>query len=221
MRDFDEQVWKVVAELGVNERHFNQLQHQYRILASTWLLAMFAGVGFALSKENLPFPPELLIGVVGLAGAVGVTLAWNLDLRVYHQLLDSYFVEGLRLEREHRWLPQIRSGMLSTQTEPDTRNAAGISPTSRSPRPGGVLARVVWFYLVGNTIALVVAFAGVIAFAAQPKHSMSGLVIGGLVATAVIVMAAWGRAIYQRTRTPLLEAIEGVALPERKRGAAD
>ena len=98
MKDFDEQVWKVMTELGAAERHFNVLQHQYRLMASTWLLAMFGGVGFALSSERLSVPPELIVSVVGLAGALGVTQLWNLDLRVYHQLLDSCFVEGLKLK---------------------------------------------------------------------------------------------------------------------------
>ncbi len=47
-----EKVWKVAVEIRETERHFNQLQHGYRALASTWLLGTFAGVGFIASDTT-------------------------------------------------------------------------------------------------------------------------------------------------------------------------
>ena len=198
MEGFDEQVWKIVLELGANERHFNQLQHQYRMLASTWLLAMFGGVGFALSHDPLGVPPELLVTVTGLAAALGVTQLWSLDLRVYHQLLDSCFAEGLRLERLYAWLPQIRAGMMATQGD-------GESPgVRRARKPAGVLARVVWFYMTAVSIALIVAFVGLAIDVASrwPQLPSAPLVVTALAAA---VIGMWDYEIYRRTLSPTID----------------
>ncbi|HEX7025773.1 MAG TPA: hypothetical protein VF268_00885 [Gammaproteobacteria bacterium] len=190
MDNFNENIWKVALELGSNERHFNQLQHQYRALASTWILAMFAGVQYVLSNwGGLPLPSEVILAVIGLAGAVGITQLWNLDIRVYHQLLEACFVEGLKLEAEYPWLPQVRTGMLAGQ----------------EARKQGVLARVVWFYLVGNGVALLVAASGTV----LAVYSRSGLgVIGAGVTACAAALAIflWNREIHRETRSPLLEA---------------
>jgi hypothetical protein len=50
MDKFDENVWKIVEVIEDSERHFNRLQHQYRALASAWILAMFAGIQYVLSN---------------------------------------------------------------------------------------------------------------------------------------------------------------------------
>ena len=43
--------WDVLKELGESERHFNNLETEYRKLASIWLLAGFAGIGFVLKSD--------------------------------------------------------------------------------------------------------------------------------------------------------------------------
>jgi hypothetical protein len=193
VKDFDEGVMKIVAELGANERHFNTLQHQYRLLASTWLLAVFGGVGFAITHDQLPLQRFLLVALIGLAGAVGITQLWNLDLRVYHQLLDACFVQGLELERENPWLPQLRASMLETQAPaPGPLAASGRKP------PAGVLARVVWFYVAANITALSIAVIGM-ALYVDSLHPV--VVIGA----GVILAAAWSRELYRQTRSPALE----------------
>ena len=205
MRDFDEQVWKVVTELAQQERHFNGVQHHYRLLASTWLLAMFGGIGFALSTQNLGVPSALIVAALGLAGAIGMTQLWNLDIRVYHQLLDSCFVQGLRLEQEHPWLPQLRSSMLSTQTG----SAAAIVETAvrqpAPPSPKGVLARVVWFYVVGNTTALLISLAGTIVFLRQTQALLSLAMTLTAIVVGVVLIAVWAYEMFRHTRSPLLE----------------
>jgi len=221
MRDFDEQVWKLVTELGKEERHFNQVQHQYRLLASTWLLAMFAGVGFALSKQDLTIPAELIVSVLGLAGAIGITQLWNLDIRVYHQLLDSCFVQSLKLEREYPWLPQLRSSMLSSQTQGLSASAKETSQQHPSPNPKGVLARVVWFYITGNTVALLIAVVGLTMSFHQRNVLTSPLLTLGLIAVEVILIFLWNYEIYRHTRSPLLEEWSNHALqptPQERRG---
>jgi hypothetical protein len=130
---------------------------------------------------------------------------WNLDIRVYHQLLESYFVEGLKLEERYSWLPRIRSNMLQTQ----------------ATRKKGVLARVVWFYLVGNSVALFVAFVGT----TLAVNSVSDFGLIGVFVTAgvgILVIFIWGRKIKRETCSPLLEAWSNKAnTAEAKSSAAD
>ncbi len=190
MAPSNETIWSIAQELGNAERHFNQLQHQYRALASAWTLAMFAGIQYLLSNwDTLPLPSALLLGMIGLAGAVGLTQLWNLDLRVYHQLLEAHFVEGLKLEAEHRWLPQIRTQMLAAHER----------------RGSDVLSRVVWFYVAGNSIALLIATAGfVLAVALLPDASV--VVTSVAAGLGVLIVWSWGRIMHRQTRSPLLEA---------------
>jgi len=184
MDSFDKDVWAIVTEVSENERHFNNLQHNYRALASTWLLAMFAGIGYVLTAKDLPFTPQPVIAFLGLAGVCGITLLWNLDLRVYHQLLESYFVEGLKLEKNNNWLPRTRLSMMETQ----------------DGEPIGVLARVVWFYVIGNTVALVVAGGATALWVNQSSQILS------IIGVTALVVVSWGYIIIKYTRSPLLEA---------------
>lgn len=78
-------------EFGAYERHFNQMQSICRGFASTWLLATFGGIGYALWNK------EFVVSVVGantaaaslvaLAGGTGIFLLWLIDIVVYHRLL--------------------------------------------------------------------------------------------------------------------------------------
>jgi hypothetical protein len=109
--------WDVLKELGASERHFNTLEAEYRKLASIWLLAAFAGMGFIL-KENprLAVPAEIALVAIGLAASVGIFLLWIVDLLVYHQLLDACFTQAKEIEKKYpSQLPQVRSGMEHTQ----------------------------------------------------------------------------------------------------------
>ncbi len=51
-----EQLWNTYRELGEMERHFGNAQSRYRALASTWMLAAIAGIGFVLSKDLVILP---------------------------------------------------------------------------------------------------------------------------------------------------------------------
>ena len=90
-----EQVFSILQEIGAEERHFNELNVKYKTMASTWLLSVFAGIGYILIN-NIE-PKYLFISVVGFAGSAGILLLWLIDLRVYQQLLSANFVEGLEL----------------------------------------------------------------------------------------------------------------------------
>jgi hypothetical protein len=211
MIGFDEGVWKIVLELGQQERHFNQMQHQYRLLASSWLLAMFAGIGFSLSQANFAVPAEFAVAVIGLAGALGLTQLWSLDLRVYHQLLDGCFVQGLDLEVAHPWLPQARLAMMQSQDDspaapgPAAQRPLPAATQTRPSRPAGVLARVVSFYIMGTSVALLASFAGMAA-AAGKKTADPGMALSAVAAVAVLVTCAWNYEMYRSTQSPLLDA---------------
>jgi len=171
--DVFDRVWKIVTELGAYERHFNDIESRYRTLASTWLLAAFAAMGFVLSSTGpLPADPLLMVAALSIAGAAGVTLLWNLDLRVYHGLLDSAFRVGLELELAYRWLPPLRRRM------------------SRGPHEAGtyrssVVYRVVWYYLGGNAALLI---AGGVALALWAhSHGTPALVLAGTGAAATLL----------------------------------
>jgi hypothetical protein len=102
----------MIAEIGTQERAFNTLEANYAALASTWLLATFAGVGFILTNEpRLPVPTEVVILGLGLAGAVGITLVWVIDVLVYHTLLDAVWWAGLGAEIDHPEIPPVRTLM--------------------------------------------------------------------------------------------------------------
>ena len=59
-KDTFDRVWRIVEEIGREERHFNDLQSRYRNMASVWLLATFSAVGFVISRPiSLEIPAEL------------------------------------------------------------------------------------------------------------------------------------------------------------------
>lgn len=139
-----EVVWAMIVEIGLNERHFNQLQTSYRTLASTWLLGLFAASGFLLSKKesDLPLNPSAVLALLGLIACVGIILLWLIDLRVYASLLRAFFDAGIALEVRHSWLPQVRTIMLE-----DTRKLG----------PGPRVAR---FYVAAAVACLAVSCLG-------------------------------------------------------------
>ena len=164
-----DRVWKIAQEIGVQERHFNGLQTAYRNMASVWLLAAFAGIGFAISQKlALTLDRELLIAAVAAAGGVGIALLWVLDLLVYHRLLDSCFIEGLVLEARYPWLPPLRGNMMQTQ------------------KGQGVLFRTVGFYLAPIVLLILVA-AGALAHWCYREHwpLLTALLAAGGVAAAI------------------------------------
>jgi hypothetical protein len=109
----EKHIYDYYALLQENEHHFNRLQAGYRKMASGWLLAVFAGVGFVLS--DLPDHMEsftfLFIALIFLAGAIGIFLLSIIDLKVYHPLLEANTEVGERLEEKYIFLPKIHQTM--------------------------------------------------------------------------------------------------------------
>jgi hypothetical protein len=174
----DESLIAYFVELGAYERHFNEMQARYRALASTWLLATFAGVGFIVSQDKFEIlPVEIAVIAIALAGASGIGLLWNLDLMVYHQLLDAVFAAGLQLEYSHPRLPSLRRNMV------------------RATASKGVLPRVIWFYLGTIAVLLLLAAAG---FVVWLRDGLTAAKVVASLVVAVVASVALVR-IYKRT----------------------
>ncbi|MFB3813090.1 MAG: hypothetical protein ACE14L_03180 [Terriglobales bacterium] len=133
-KDMFDMVWSMVTECGEQERHFNTLQSVYRGLASTWLLAMCAGIEFVLKERPAPDllvrsnvdPIFFLITAISSAASVGVLLLWMLDTLVYHRLLLAVFHDGREIERACRWLPLMRNRMHSAGVKDMVRKGVSL-----------------------------------------------------------------------------------------------
>ncbi len=103
-----------LAHIAEQEKHFNELETEYRKLASTWLLAAMGGCGYVLTADKIPLDVTwLLVSAIGYMSSVGIFVLYVMDLNVYHKMAESYFVEGLYLELKHSdWIRPIRMRML-------------------------------------------------------------------------------------------------------------
>lgn len=170
-KELFDRVWSFYTEMGTEERHFNGLQSTYRALASTWLLAAFAAIGFVLSEKfaECPFDKLVMVAVIGFMAAIGIWLIWIMDLRVYHPLLSSAFRQGRLLEETYPWLPQMRTDMMHRMNN------------------RGVVLRVVWFYIAG--ISIPVAISGVaLAVWRSGKSGSNGLLVYLAFAVVILVL---------------------------------
>ena len=104
-------------KLGEIEQRFNDSGAGVRTLASGWLLATLAGLGWLLDPTkgtDWPIPLGLLLSVVCTMAVAGIATLWVLDQLVFHRLLDAVFIVGLRMERADPTLPPIHAMMLKT-----------------------------------------------------------------------------------------------------------
>jgi hypothetical protein len=86
----EESLVKLYLAIGETERHFNTIQSNYRLLASTWTLACLGGIGFVLTSEKITIPlerPLICLGIA-LSGSVSILILWLVDIRVYQRLLS-------------------------------------------------------------------------------------------------------------------------------------
>lgn len=160
-KSLPEGVIEIYSNLGAYEQHFNEIQSKYRSLASTWLLATFAGIGFILSEKlNMTIPIDLTISAISVAGSIGIYLLWNLDHMVYHRLLESTFVECFKLEDEYQWLPKAAHNMRIMQ-----ENGIGVS------------SRILLFYLVPQFVLYITAIYSYIHWIDFCYFSMNSTII--------------------------------------------
>ena len=113
-----DQVWQVMKETYETERHFNNLETQYRILASQWLLGAFAGIGFVfVSDPILSFDKLWLVVGICIISSAGIFQLWRMDIIIYQRLLHAAFAVGLELEEEFSFLPKIKTRMKDSVPE--------------------------------------------------------------------------------------------------------
>ena len=101
----DLELFKTITQA---EHHFNDPCFKIRALASTWMLATFAGTGFVLSGRIELAGREELTVLLCWAGAVGVFTLWVLDLRVYQPMCNAWFQARAPLEARQPAYPKIR-----------------------------------------------------------------------------------------------------------------
>jgi len=176
-----DRVWKLFLFISEEERHFNDLQSKYRMMASGWLLASFGAIGFVISEvADIGVPPLILIAGIAAAGAVGILLLWVVDLLVYHRLLDACFIEGLKLEESCQWMPPFRHNMM------------------RMMRGQGVLFRVVGFYL-GPVLLLILTSGGaLIIWVVTEEHRYEAFFVGATSIVLISILSA-GWKTYKKT----------------------
>ncbi|HSW85913.1 MAG TPA: hypothetical protein VLG49_00275 [Rhabdochlamydiaceae bacterium] len=96
------------SQIATFLQHYNGIQVTYKTFASSWLLATFIGIGYALSvnEVNLPFHPLIIIAFVALASSTGIFLIWYLDLIICEQSIAAVLYEGIEMEKKYPWLPR-------------------------------------------------------------------------------------------------------------------
>lgn len=108
--------WEIIKTITEAEHHFNNLCFKIRALASTWLLATFAGVGFLLEKtirEGIPI--DHLLVLLCWVGSIGILVLWILDLQIYQKLLNAWFDAREPIEERNAHFPQMRELIKATQ----------------------------------------------------------------------------------------------------------
>jgi len=102
------------AKLNQFEQHFDTITTKYKNIALTWVLAVYAAIGFLLSNETtgLPFNHLVAVIITCVIGVIGISLIWHLDLNVYHRFWAAVFIEEIRFEREFKFLLHSRSSEL-------------------------------------------------------------------------------------------------------------
>jgi len=107
-------IYGIYTKLMNAEKYYAAIQTKCRELASTWLLAAFAAIGFLLSSREHGLPFHALIGVdiICFLGVLGILLIWYEDLIIYEKLLSISFLEAYKLERAYSWLPRLHHSMV-------------------------------------------------------------------------------------------------------------
>ncbi len=108
--------WEIIKTITDAEHHFNNLCFKIRTLASTWLLATFAGVGFLITKTIDPeLKAENLMVLLCWIGSLGVLVLWILDLQIYQKILNAWFEARGPIEDRNPNFPQIQAAIKKTQ----------------------------------------------------------------------------------------------------------
>ncbi|MDH5178969.1 MAG: hypothetical protein OEZ39_02670 [Gammaproteobacteria bacterium] len=178
-----ELIWQSYAELGAMERHIHGIQARCRMLASVWLLAAFAGLGFVLSENlNVHIPNEFIITGISIGCLCGIFILWVLDQAVYHRQLCWIVAEAILLEEKHTWLPNLRIGKAEHPGNPN-----------QPPQ-------MIWFYIAKATILLLLGSLSLGTWLF--KHHPDGLV--GFMVFYILLMSLIINVMYIFTHRPVV-----------------
>jgi hypothetical protein len=157
--------------------HFNDLQTQYRKLASTWLLAAFAACGYVLkSARELPFDEWYFVFGICMAASAGLAILWILDLEVYQKLLGAFFAQGVYLELTYyEWLCPFRINIM------------------RSQRTGEVRSKVQYFYFFSITVLQLLAIIALCNWKIFGGHPDSKVLYSSAIAIITLTVLLWLR----------------------------
>lgn len=100
------------------EERFNASSAGIRSLTSAWLLAGLGSLGWLLNSYNpdtWPLPLGFLAIIIATLCCIGMITLWVMDQLVFHRLLSSVFLIGLKIEKDNPEIPPIRSLMMKTQ----------------------------------------------------------------------------------------------------------
>ena len=113
----DERAIEMLKLITSAEHHFNNLCFNIRALASTWLLATLAGVGWILkdlptttSADSFVINKLDLLVVLCVGSSIGIFVLWIMDIRIYQRLLNVWFDAREQYEIDDN-LPSIRKPM--------------------------------------------------------------------------------------------------------------
>lgn len=167
--------WEMIKTITEAEHHFNNLCFKIRTLASTWLLATFAGVGFLISKPINPgLKVESIIVLLCWVGSFGILVLWVLDLQIYQKILNAWFNARKPIERRNPNYPQIRKAIKATQPGGRATNLIKVFYVSLSCAPliFASYVCIYWkinqIYLLGS-LGLLIGFSLVILFKSPGK----------------------------------------------------
>jgi hypothetical protein len=156
--------WEIIKTITEAEHHFNNLCFKIRTLASTWLLATFAGVGFLITKSIEPnLKVENILVLLCWVGSLGILVLWILDLQIYQKLLSAWFDARKPIEERNPGYPQIRQAIKKTQLGGRASNLIKVFYISLVCAPL-LFASYVCFYMKLDKILLLGSVALLIVF---------------------------------------------------------
>jgi hypothetical protein len=124
------EIIEIYKELGLYERHFNQIQNLFKGLSSTWFLAGFTAIGYLFSTNisSLPININLAASLVCLVVCTGILLFWMMDVLVYHKLLLATIETGENFKSKNsiNEFIQLRENWKSYTSGFRVRNAMSI-----------------------------------------------------------------------------------------------
>lgn len=136
--------------------HFIILQMKFRTIGMTALFGVIAAIGFFFSSKSAPISIDSrwVVLVTCVMGVLVTTVFGLIDLVFYENLLLGNFIDALKIEREHNWIPPTHLIMLNEQMH------------YREP------VRKAVFYIAVASIFIVVFFATLVA-----EHYFNGWIL--------------------------------------------